>query len=140
MGQTPERKSHSLYDQVLQRLAQAMKKHNQQRTLSDAVEHELEIHDLTRAELDLIQAYLRQDTQWLAGWQAAANQHAQSLHQQPIPIHSEHYASLEHSILSCAHCATEFVWPDPSHSAICPVCGSDIVRIKTQDNRSKVRH
>jgi hypothetical protein len=37
---------------------------------------ELELHDLTQAEVQLIRAYLEQDLHWLCGWHAAA--HAQA--------------------------------------------------------------
>src|SRR3990167_655701 len=49
-----------LYERLLQRLAL-----------------ELELRDLTAAEMELIRAYLNRDLDWLRGWHAAAQEMAQ---------------------------------------------------------------
>lgn len=130
MGQIPKAKTKGLYDHVLQQLSQAMR---QLETIDShtETEQELEIQGLGLAELGLIQAYLRQDAQWLAGWQAAASaqvllgqREQQTTHRPP--------AHLARQVLSCAICSTEVLWPERPGFAVCPACGSDTVRIQQQ--------
>lgn len=137
MGQIPKAKTKGLYDRVLKQLSQAMQ---QLEGVDGHAEtgRELEIQGLGLAELGLIQAYLRQDAQWLAGWQAAAS--AQVLlgqtEQQVTPRPPAHLAR---QVLSCAVCSTEVLWPERPGFAVCPACGSDVVRIQ-QHSEDILRH
>lgn len=124
MGQIPYKKT-GLYDHLLQCLAQAIRQeHPFDANETHPKKREVELQGLSFAEWALIKAYLRQDSRWLAGWQAAAHQYAQE------PLRS---FETRHILLSCAQCHAEFMWPDAVNKPVtCPVCGADTVRIHCQ--------
>lgn len=135
MGHIPSSKGRTLYDHVLQKLGQALRKWD---SASVSVGYESEMTGLSQSEWALIQAYLRQDKQWLAGWQAAAAE----AHRQQHKLKEQYLLSYPidsgQKILSCAVCATEIAWPERSGFATCPVCGSDTLKaiIKFQGKTS----
>lgn len=63
-----------LYERLLQRLALALEEADSATRLHDAPPGELELRDLTPAEMELIRAYLDRDLHWLRGWHAAAEE------------------------------------------------------------------
>lgn len=121
MGQPPEGKPRGLYDHVLQQLALAIKRQEQAGTSP----MELEIEGLSSAEMGLIQAYLRQDAQWLAGWQAAASEQERiqrrTLHQSFQP--------------DCSLCLNE-IWPETGE-ALCNPCNPEKAAKAMQGDASK---
>ncbi len=60
-----------LYERLLQRLALALDEAESIGQVSAESVRELELRDLTSAELQLIRAYLERDLNWLRGWHAA---------------------------------------------------------------------
>ncbi|HEX5843379.1 MAG TPA: hypothetical protein VFY62_12935 [Pseudomonas sp.] len=72
-----------LYERLLQRLALALDEADSLSALSAEPPLELELHDLTVAEMELIRAYLNRDLNWLRGWHAAAQEMAQ-IEQMPV--------------------------------------------------------
>ena len=59
---------------MLQRLALALERAEQNLQLSPGGEAELELTGLSPSETELIRAYLRRDLHWLRGWHAAAEE------------------------------------------------------------------
>lgn len=66
-----------LYERLLQRLALALEEADSLSGLAAESPQELELRDLTSAEMELIRAYLNRDLDWLRGWHAAAQEMAQ---------------------------------------------------------------
>jgi hypothetical protein len=66
--------SGGLYERLLQRLSVALDEADSMARLSAKVPDELELRDLTGAELELIHAYMDHDLNWLRGWHAAAEE------------------------------------------------------------------
>ena len=66
-----------LYERLLQRLALALEEADSLSDLATGPPQELELRDLTAAEMELIRAYLNRDLDWLRGWHAAAQEMAQ---------------------------------------------------------------
>ena len=66
-----------LYERLLQRLALALEEADSLSDLATDPPQELELRDLTAAEMELIRAYLNRDLDWLRGWHAAAQEMAQ---------------------------------------------------------------
>lgn len=63
-----------IYERLLQRLALALEEAETASRLQQVAPVELELRDLTPAELELIRAYLDRDLNWLRGWHAAAEE------------------------------------------------------------------
>lgn len=116
-----------LYGRLLQRLALALEEAESAARLGQAVPHELELRGLSAAELQLIQAYLQRDLNWLQGWHAAAQQLA-ALQQSPAARAVEAALPLaapeDHLALCCALCNTRVA---PGVQA-CGACGGQLFR------------
>lgn len=129
----------SLYARVLQRLSLALKEAERVATVGGG-EVELEVGGLTPAEFALIRAYLQQDTRWLSGWHAAAEEHAQivrlttrsalrDLRQRPGKA-SKQAAPTLRRMLICAICGAPVDWPETAGPAACSACGSQLLRAR----------
>lgn len=107
----PEDETEGLYDRLLEQIAQVMQKLEQTPEHANTPhEGELELQGLSPAEWELIQAYLRRDVQWLAGWQAAAHQQ-QAMAQQKF--HKRRSLTGHEPMQpssSCAQCTTGLLW------------------------------
>ena len=77
MGKERQAGEGNLYGRVLQRLTLALEEAERRTGDETGATAELEVGGLTPAEFDLIRAYLQQDSQWLSGWHAAAEEQAQ---------------------------------------------------------------
>ncbi|TBU90083.1 hypothetical protein [Stutzerimonas kirkiae] len=113
-----------LYERVLQRLATALQDAGDEGT----DERELEIHGLTPAEFELIRAYLHRDSQWLSGWHAAAREQAQQAHSFALKKLAMPLAVQQ--TLTCALCNSDVRWPVSPGPAVCPACGSQLLRAR----------
>ncbi len=120
------------YERLLQHLALALEEAESAACLQQAVPVELELRDLTLAELELIRAYLNCDLNWLRGWHAAAEEMA--LIEQPgaaqgkaLPARGKS-ASKKRQPLCCALCGT-VVSVRRSEVLPCPACGSRLFRV-----------
>ncbi|MBB3102528.1 hypothetical protein [Azomonas macrocytogenes] len=124
-----------LYGHVLQQLSLALTQSERDGHANE--EGELDVNGLSAAEIGLLQAYLRGDAQWLSGWHAAARQHALISRRlqdadamlPPAP-HRQQEPLLEQHILECALCGSPVDWPKESGEAICPTCGSQLLRAR----------
>jgi len=137
MGKPPQVDESSLYGRVLQRLTTALEE--AERRKDNATD--LEVRGLTAAEFELIRAYLQQDSQWLSGWHAAAEEQAQLarnasrpalrgvLRQQTARRPRQLPFSLQQT-LSCALCGGAVHWPKGPGPAACSACGSQLLRAR----------
>lgn len=137
MGKPPQVDEGNLYGRVLQRLTSALEE--AERRDDDAAD--LEVRGLTAAEYELIRAYLQQDSQWLSGWHAAAEEQAQlarnasrpalrgALRQHPLKRPRQMPFSLQQT-LSCALCGGAVHWPKGPGPAACNACGSQLLRAR----------
>jgi hypothetical protein len=133
-----------LYERLLQRLALALDEADSLSGLSVEPPLELELRDLTAAEMELIRAYLNRDLNWLRGWHAAAQEMAQ-IEQLPAQrrvartAHSAHsaFAQLPSKVkpllkrrvqLCCALCGTLAGWQSGHGVKACKTCGSQLFR------------
>lgn len=121
----PEDETEGLYDRLLEQIAQVMQK------LEQTPEHpntqhegELELQGLTHAEWELVQAYLRRDVQWLAGWQAAAYQQRMLAQQHFQKRRSLIGHELTQPSSSCAQCTTGLLWLERPEAS-CTQCTSE---------------
>ncbi|MEK0361079.1 MULTISPECIES: hypothetical protein [unclassified Pseudomonas] len=141
MGGEREADEGNLYGRVLQRLTLALEEAERAAGGNAGAATELEVGGLTPAEFDLIRAYLQQDSQWLSGWHAAAEEQAQLERQAARPAlrnvlrhHSgkrskQAPVSLQQS-MSCALCGACVTWPDGAGPVACPACGSQLLRAR----------
>jgi len=141
MGGEREADEGNLYGRVLQRLTLALEEAERAAGDNPGAATELEVGGLTPAEFDLIRAYLQQDSQWLSGWHAAAEEQAQLERQAARPAlrnvlrhHSgkrskQAPVSLQQS-MSCALCGACVNWPDGAGPVACPACGSQLLRAR----------
>lgn len=141
MDREPRSEDSSLYARVLQRLSSALQEAERGTTGDPAVAGDLEVRGLTPAEFELIRAYLQRDSQWLSGWHAAAEEQAHLSRQALRPMvrgsgRHRHGARCKHTslalqqTLSCALCNTEVGWPEEAGPAVCPACGSQLLRAR----------
>ncbi len=133
-----------LYGHVLQQLSMALAGASPEQADDELAE--LEIHGLSPAEVELIHAWLRHDWQWLAGWHAAARQQAQLARRPaavlkkrlpaspPGRLGRERNPPLSHG-LSCAICGSQADWLVRPGLVICPVCGSQLMRVRASARR-----
>lgn len=143
MGKERQADEGNLYGRVLQRLTVALEE--AERTAGDGsgTTTELEVGGLTPAEFDLIRAYLQQDSQWLSGWHAAAEEQAQLVRQATRPAlrnvlrHHPHPGkrskqaplSLQQT-MNCALCGASVSWPEGAGPVACSACGSQLLRAR----------
>ena len=137
MGKPPQADEGNLYGRVLQRLTSALEEAER----SKDVPSDLEVRGLTAAEFELIRAYLQQDSQWLSGWHAAAEEQAQlarnanrpalrGLLRQAQGKRGRHLPLTLQQSLSCALCGAAVHWPKGPGPAACGVCGSQLLRAR----------
>lgn len=130
----------NLYERVLQRLSLALKEAERRASAGGEESAELEVGGLTSAELALIRAYLQQDTRWLSGWHAAAEEQAQivrlttrsalrDLRQRPGKSCRQVTPALR-QVLTCAICGSSVDWPETAGPAACSACGSQLLRAR----------
>ncbi len=128
----------SLYGRVLQRLSVALAEVDRHHD-DDASMTELELRGLSPAEVELIRAYLKRDSQWLSGWHAAAEEQALMARQvqragfRVIGRRRAGRRSAEPALdpsLSCALCGSEVHWPEHPGVAVCSACGSQLLRAR----------
>ena len=141
MGRERQADEGTLYGRVLQRLTLALEE--AERTAGDdtGTTTELEVGGLTPAEFDLIRAYLQQDSQWLSGWHAAAEEQAQLDRQATRPAlrnvlrhHSgkrckQSPPALQQA-MTCALCGASVHWPEGAGPVACSACGSQLLRAR----------
>lgn len=132
-----------LYERLLQRLALALDEADNLNRLSAEPLRELELRDLTSAELELIRAYLDRDLEWLRGWHAAAEELALIEHwpatrsAKPLrpAIKSGSKVLGRYKILPkrrmqlhCALCGVAAEWQAGRGVQACLACGSQLFR------------
>jgi hypothetical protein len=109
-----------LYDHLLHRLDRALAGAE---ALGGA--GELAVQGLTPAELELIQAYLAQDSRWLRGWQAAAEEVALlERHDRRRSVATRRRRLVCAICGAPAHCSRELA------IAPCACCGSQLFRMR----------
>ncbi|MGP0170780.1 hypothetical protein ACSVIJ_02760 [Pseudomonas sp. NCHU5208] len=120
------------YERLLQRLALALDEAETASTLRAERRDELELKGLSSAEMELVQAYLNRDMNWLRGWHAAAEQLA--LQHQPRrgskPVHGKAKPRLmiRRHLLYCALCGAGVSWQRHRGVMACQACGSQLFR------------
>jgi hypothetical protein len=131
-----------LYGRLLQRLALALDEADSASRLSAEPARELELSDLSPAELQLVRAYLDQDMSWLQGWHAAAQELALleqqsaktakpvrksigALHKAPTRVNP---LLKRRQQLCCALCGTAAIWLRGQGVQACSACGSQLFR------------
>ena len=129
-----------LYGRLLGRLALALDAADSARLRLEGAT-ELELSDLTPAELELIRAYLDQDLSWLRGWQAAAEElaHIERLPAKVEPLRKGLGKSMSkpkpllkrRQALLCALCGEAAQWHRGQGVRACGVCGSQLFRAGT---------
>lgn len=131
-----------LYERLLQRLALALDEADNLSRLSAKPPLELEVRDLTSAELELIRAYMDRDLDWLRGWHAAAEELALIEHwparsaklsrppaKPPGKILGRYKALPKRRMqLNCALCGAVVDWQAGRGVQACLVCGSQLFR------------
>ena len=141
MGKERQAGEGNLYGRVLQRLTLALEEAERRTGDETGATAELEVGGLTPAEFDLIRAYLQQDSQWLSGWHAAAEEQAQLDRQATRPAlrnvlrqHSSKHCkqsppALRQSMV-CALCGTSVHCPEGAGAVACSACGSQLLRAR----------
>lgn len=141
MGKEQQADEGNLYGRVLQRLTVALEEAERSAGGKPGGAIELEVGGLTPAEFDLIRAYLQQDSQWLSGWHAAAEEQAQLDRQAARPAlrnvlrhHSgkrckQSPPALQQS-MTCALCGAAAHWPEGAGVVACSACGSQLLRAR----------
>jgi hypothetical protein len=129
-----------LYERLLQRLALALEEADSLGGLAAESPQELELRDLTSAEMELIRAYLNRDLDWLRGWHAAAQEMAQieqmqvrrkvgrSVHKVVTPLPSPKPLLRRQPRLCCALCGTLAGNHLGQGVQVCRTCGSQLFR------------
>ncbi|HBX56619.1 hypothetical protein [Pseudomonas sp. UBA2684] len=134
--------SGGLYERLLQRLALALDEADSVSRLSAEPTRELELRDLTSAELELIRAYLDRDVDWLRGWHAAAEELAVIEHWPARTVkpgrvgHKPDGRALgktkpllkRRMQLCCALCGVAAEWQTGHGVQACTCCGSQLFR------------
>ena len=127
-----------LYRRLIERIACALSGAEATRWRGAAEPAVLELHDLSPAERALIRAWLRQDVQWLRGWQAAAEELALIERQERAvrglipkgrPVAPARIRPLRHAHLCCALCGRVMRWRRTGKVSACPVCASRLFRV-----------
>lgn len=133
-----------LYERLLQRLALALDEAESMGRVSAEVPRELELRDLTSAELELIRAYLERDLNWLRGWHAAAEELA-VIERWPArtikpsrsavrivgkPLPKTKSVGKRRTQLCCALCGVVVDWQPGQGVQACLACGSQLFRAR----------
>ncbi|MFC0709665.1 hypothetical protein [Azorhizophilus paspali] len=128
-----------LYRRLIERIACALSGAEAARWRGGVEPAVLELHDLSPAERALIRAWLRQDVQWLRGWQAAAGELALIERQERAvrglipkgrPVAPARRIRLRrHAHLCCALCGQVIQWRRTSKVSACPLCHSRLFRV-----------
>ncbi|GAB3374446.1 zinc ribbon-containing protein [Azotobacter armeniacus] len=127
-----------LYRRLIERIACALGGAEAVRWRGGQEPGVLELHDLSPAERALIRAYLRQDVQWLRGWQAAAEELALIERQEHVARAFAATGSLavprrirplRHARLFCALCGRAVRQRRAGSIAACPACASRLFRV-----------
>ncbi|MDX1370088.1 hypothetical protein [Pseudomonas sp.] len=136
--------SAGLYERLLQRLSVALDEADNMTRLSTKVPDELELRDLTAAELELIRAYLDHDLNWLRGWHAAAEELA-VIERWPVRAAKASRVPLKPAVkplgkvkplvrrrvqLCCALCGVVASWRPGQDVHACLSCGSQLFRAR----------
>lgn len=141
MGKERQAEEGNLYGRVLQRLTLALEEAERTTNGDASLATELEVGGLTPAEFDLIRAYLQQDSQWLSGWHAAAEEQAQLVRQATRPALRNvlrHHPGKRckqtplalQQAMSCALCGASVNWPEGAGAVACSACGSQLLRAR----------
>ncbi|WP_217476189.1 hypothetical protein [Stutzerimonas stutzeri] len=141
MGRERQADESNLYGRVLQRLTVALEEAERTASEGAGTTTELEVGGLTPAEFDLIRAYLQQDSQWLSGWHAAAEEQAQLVRQATRPglrnvlrhhpgKRSKQTPPQVQQAMNCALCGASVNWPDGAGPVACSACGSQLLRAR----------
>ncbi|MDA7088098.1 hypothetical protein PH586_17050 [Pseudomonas sp. SA3-5] len=135
-----------LYERLLQRLSVALDEADSLARLSPASPDELELRDLTSAELEFIRAYMDHDLNWLRGWHAAAEELA-VIERWPARAAKISRATtrsvgkplgkikplLKRRVqLCCALCGAVVRWRPGQGVQACSSCGSQLFRASDQ--------
>ncbi len=140
MGRERQADDGNLYGRVLQRLTSALEE-AERGSDNGSTTAELEVGGLTPAEFDLIRAYLKQDSQWLSGWHAAAEEQAQLVRQATRPALRNvlrHHPGKRckqsppalQQAMTCALCGASVHWPEGAGAVACSACGSQLLRAR----------
>ncbi|MEX6503405.1 hypothetical protein AB5S05_15190 [Pseudomonas sp. 25A3E] len=133
-----------MYERLLQRLALALDEAESDECQSAGSGCELELRDLTLAELELIRAYQARDLNWLRGWHAAAEELAviehwpkQAVKRRPLARLSAHRQLTKSKPLTsqrvqlcCALCGVVADWQATDAVHACRSCGSQLFRAR----------
>lgn len=132
-----------LYERLIERLARALSEAETARDSARDEPRELELRNLSAAEMAWIHAYLNNDLQWLRGWHAAAEELA--LIEQQKDGQSSGMGTADGSSsraheppsmtcppLFCALCGTPIRMRSDWSALACPLCASRVFRA---DNR-----
>lgn len=130
----------------MQRLSVALDEADSLARLSPKAPDELELRDLTAAELEFIRAYMDHDLNWLRGWHAAAEELAVIEHW-PVRATKTNRATLRAAgkplgkikplvkrrvQLCCALCGAVVGWRPGQGVQACSLCGSQLFRASDQ--------
>jgi hypothetical protein len=128
----------------LQRLSVALDEADNMARLSTKAPDELELRDLTAAELELIRAYMDHDLNWLRGWHAAAEELAVIEHWPARatkvnrgmlagkPLRKIKPLAKRRVQLCCALCGVVASWRPGQGVQACTSCGSQLFRASDQ--------
>lgn len=131
-----------LYERLLQRLELALDEAHSQRGQRTEPPAELELRGLSPYEVELINAYMEHDLNWLRGWHAAAEELALLEHvparktrlnsaaSKPlakVELRSKSF-SRRRQPLCCAVCGVPADWQAGSGVRACGACGSQLFR------------
>ena len=126
------------YGHLLQRIALALEEVDSAELMQIEPPAELELSDLSLAELALVRAYLEGDLPWLRGWHAAAEGMVQidrraapedPLVRLPLRAPERRMPQLRKpKPLCCAVCGTLAEWKTAEGACACLICGSQLFR------------
>ncbi|WXL26665.1 hypothetical protein WG219_04070 [Ectopseudomonas mendocina] len=127
------------YEHLLQRLTTALDEADELEAVTEQPQMELELRGLTGSEVQLIQAYLDRDVEWLSGWHAAAKEAEAAEVGESAPFRpvtpmlegagERGYAPESLKLtLRCAICGEHRDWPKAVGVQICQACGSQLFR------------
>lgn len=136
--------SGGLYERLLQRLSLALEEADSMTDLSATMPDELELRDLTAAELEFIRAYMDHDLNWLRGWHAAAEElaviehwptRAAKLGRAPLRPAAKPFGKMKPLVkrrvqLCCALCGVIASWRPGQGVHSCLSCGSQLFRAR----------